>query len=293
MKRKPLRVVTFNFLPVAYNLLTSWIREAGHKHVLAVTTPGPKSRPTPSYKGIIEAAPRNVDILVTTRLGRVATPLIRELKPDLIACFSFPYRITPELCAIPTYGAVNLHPAVLPAYRGPNVMRQFYEGAPVFGATAHWIAPDYDTGKILSQKSAAMPDEVTTEAILPVWARLMSEAISEGMERAIAGDPGTTQDDSQATYAAPFTEEEHWLNWNEPQRVIQRKVTGLNLMGPGQAKADVNGDLFKVMALNVLSDQHSSAARGTCIERSEESLVIQVADGAIRLEVESLAEIRD
>jgi methionyl-tRNA formyltransferase len=229
-------------------------------------------------------------VLVTTRLRRVATPLIRELKPDLIACFSFPYRITPELCAIPTYGAVNLHPAVLPAYRGPNVMRQFYEGWPVFGATAHWIAPDYDTGHILSQKSAPLPDEVTREAILPVWRKLMSEALNEGMERAIAGDPGRAQDDSQASYAAPFTEEEYWLNWNEPQRVIQRKATALNLLGPGRARANVKGELFKVMALNVLSASNSSAAPGTCIERSQESMVIQVADGAIRLEVEPLGE---
>lgn len=290
MKRKPLRVVTFNYLPVAYNLLAAWIGEAGHKHVLAVTTPGPKSRPTPTYKGVVEAAPRNVDVLVTTRLRRVATPLIRELKPDLIACFSFPYRITPELCAIPTYGAVNLHPTVLPAYRGPNVMRQFYEGGPVFGATAHWIAEDYDTGHILSQKSAPMPDEVTREAILPVWGGLMSEALREGMERAIAGHPGTAQDHSQASYAAPFTEQEHWLDWNDPQRVIQRKATSLNLLGPGQARANVDGDLFKVMALHLLSDQNSSHAPGTCIERHEQSMVIQVADGVIRIQVQPLAE---
>lgn len=290
MKKKPLRIITFNYLPVAYNLLTAWIRETGNKHVLAVTTPGPKSRPTPMYKDIVNAAPRHVDVLVTTRLRKVATPLIRELKPDLIICFSFPYRITPELCAIPTYGAVNVHPTVLPAYRGPNVMRQFYEDNSVFGATAHWIAEEYDTGRILSQKSAPMPEHATRDAILPVWGRLMSEAIHEGFARAIAGHPGTAQDHSQASYAANFTEEECWLNWNEPQRTIQRKTTALNLFGPSQAKANVDGELFKVMGLNLLPNQNSGHAPGTCIERHEQSIVIQVADGAIRLEIQALVE---
>ena len=79
-----------------------------------------------------------------------------KMRPDLIICFSFPYRITPEICTLPTYGAINLHPAVLPAYRGPNVLRPFYDGADVLGATMHWMAEDFDTGNIPSQRSEPM-----------------------------------------------------------------------------------------------------------------------------------------
>lgn len=48
MNTQPLKVVTFNFLPIAYDLVTQWIHDNGHQHLLAVTTPGPKSRPTPA-----------------------------------------------------------------------------------------------------------------------------------------------------------------------------------------------------------------------------------------------------
>lgn len=288
METKPLRIVTFNFLPIGYQLLTKWIHEAGHRHILAVTTPGPKSRPTPSYIDVVGAAPRDVDLLVTTRLRSVATPLIRALKPDLITCLSFPYRITPELCAIPTHGAVNVHPAVLPAYRGPNVMRQFYEGAPVFGATAHWIAEEYDTGRILSQHSAPMPEVVTVRTVLPPWGALMTAAIAEGMERAIAGDSGVEQDDAQATYAAPFTEEEKWLDWTESQRVLQRRVTALNMVGSGNAKATVDGESCQVLGLDILNKPNGGGIPGTCLERNEENAVVQVADGAVRIQLQPL-----
>ena len=290
MATKPLRIVTFNFLPIGFRLLTNWIHENGHQHVLAITTPGPKSRPTPAYINVVEMAPREVDVLVTTRLRKVATPLIRELKPDLITCLSFPYRITPELCEIPTHGAVNIHPAVLPAYRGPNVMRQFYEGWPVFGVTAHWIAPEYDTGDILSQKSAPMPEVVTLEAVGPQWRALMVEAINEGMERAIAGDPGTPQDDAQASYAAPFTEEEHWLDWHEPRLVIQRKAVALNMFGAGTAKSHVNGQTFQVMAFEALLDQSSNAEPGSCLDRRDDQLTVQATDGPVRIQVQPLDE---
>ena len=288
MSDAPLRIVTFNFLPLAYDLVTGWIRQNGHKHILAVTTPGPTTRPTPSYQGIVAKAPRDVDILVTTRLRNVATPLIRALQPDLIISFTFPYRITPELCAIPRYGAVNLHPAVLPAYRGPNVMRPFYEGAPVYGATLHWIAEEYDTGHILSQKSAPLPDEVLPDAIFPVWGRLMAEALAEGIARALAGEEGVPQDDSQASYAAPFSEEEKWIDLNEPRRVIQRKVTGLNMQGAGNAKVLIEQQPYTITALEMWSGNGTPAAPGQVLEREVDNLIVQVSDGPVRLRVEAL-----
>ena len=282
MSQSPLRIVTFNFAPEAYRAVRKWIIQGGHKHVLAVTTPGPLSRPTPSYTQIVEATPRDVDVLVTTRLKSVATPLIRELKPDLIFSFSFPYRIRPELCAIPTYGAVNLHPAVLPAYRGPNALRPFYEGAPIYGATAHWIAEEYDTGRILSQKGAAMPDMVTGETFAH-WFELMDETISEGMARAIAGDAGTEQNHAEATYAAPFAEEEYWLDWHDPQRVIKRKADVLNMFAPGTAKARIADEAYQVQSIELMEHSTTNEEPGTLIEKSAEAIVIQVADGQVRL----------
>ena len=284
---KALRIITFNFIPHAYNLVTACIKDAGHKHVLTITTPGPKSRPTPSYKSIIDTAPRDVEFLVTTRLRTVATPIIRALKADLILCMSFPYRITPEICSIPTHGAINVHPAVLPAYRGPNGMRPFYDGADVFGATAHWIDDDFDTGKILSKKSAEMPDFIDASTF-STWSDLISQAISEGMQRAIAGEVGEVQDDSKASYAALFTEEEHWIDWHEPHKVINRKVLALNGLGAGVAKTKVADEVFNIFAIDFLEKSDSRGQIvGECLDRNERSLLVQAQDGPVRIQVKA------
>lgn len=288
MTTDPLRIVTFNFLPLAYDYVVAWIHNNGHKHVLAVTTPGPTIRPTPQYIGIVENAPRDVDILVTTRLRNVATPLIRALAPDLIVCFSFPYRITPELISIPKYGAVNLHPAALPAYRGINVARPFYEGAPEYGATLHWIAEEFDTGNILSRQAAPMPEEITEANIFPTWLGLMEKALSEGIARALTGDPGDVQDESQASLANNFTEEEHWLDLSEPQRVVQRKVTGLNFGNSGEARVMIEGTPYLVTALNLLPAAESAVSPGQVIERTDETFIVQAADGPLELTVKPL-----
>lgn len=287
MPPNTLRIVTFNFHPLAFRSVRNWIENSGHTHILAVTTPGPLSRPTPSYTQIVEAAPRNVDVLITTRIKSVATPLIRELKPDIILSFSFPYRITPELCALPTVGAVNLHPAVLPSYRGPNAMRPFYDGAPVYGATLHWIAEEYDTGNILSQKSAPTPDVITQETV-ELWFELIGEAMTEGIERAIAGDSGDEQNHAEATYAAEFTDDEHWLDWQEPKQTIKRKESVLNLFENGSVKAEIAGRSFRVLSLEPLKSSATVEPPGTVIEQSDKSVVMQVADGQVRIIVEPL-----
>lgn len=185
----PLRVVTFNYNPWAFEHVRAWIVKHNHKHVLAVTTPGPKSRPTPSYTGIVEAAPRNLDVLVSTRMKTVITPTVRALRPDLILCFSFPYRLSAELCAIPKLGAVNLHPAPLPAYRGQNVLRIIYDGNPI-GAALHWVAEEFDTGNLLRTnvyfRLAAVPT-----AILIALSQALLNCTRNGHDAIVIGSPVT------------------------------------------------------------------------------------------------------
>jgi methionyl-tRNA formyltransferase len=283
MATKPLRIVTFHFLPIAFQMVSQWIEANGHKLILVVTTPGPKTRPTPSYSDLVKSAPRQVDILVTTRLRRVATPLIRELAPDLLLSFSFPYRITPELCQIPKFGAVNLHPTPLPAYRGPNVMRGVYDGWPEVGATLHWIDENYDTGRILSKKTAAMPELATPEAVTARWGPTMLAALTEGVDKAVAGDPGSEQDDSQASYAAPFGEKEYRLDLTEAKNIILRRTTALNFMGPGKVRAVIDGQMIAVQSVNPLPDDSVRHPLGSSIAKTDQTWTAQAADGLIEI----------
>jgi methionyl-tRNA formyltransferase len=196
---------------------------------------------------------------------------------------TFPYRIPPELTSIPRYGAVNLHPAPLPYYRGPNPARLIYDGFPTLGATLHRTEEEFDTGVVYSLHTAPLPDVVTPEAIFAVWPRLMTQAFAEGVEQAVAGAPGTPQDHSQATYAAPFSEEEHWLDWTEPRAVVQRKVTALNLLGQPSARGRIAGKEYIIQRVEPLAEAPAGAAPGAILDHNNTSMVIAVGDGAVRV----------
>ena len=276
-----LRIVTFNNLLGPFQIVQRWAAQAGHTVVLAVTTPGPTTRRTTSYKEILATASPDLDILVTTRLRRVAMPLIRELRPDLIVSFTFPYRLPPELRALARLGAVNLHPTPLPAYRGPNPMRLVFDGYHQMGATLHWTADEFDTGAILSQHTAPMPADLTVERMFATWAPLMAQTLAEGVARAVAGEPGSTQDEAGASYAAPFSPDEYRLDWRDPGYRLQQKCVALTAMGSG-ARAAFNDIEYRITQISPISDE-SGSTPGTILSQDSESSTIACGDGAARI----------
>lgn len=278
-----LRVVTFNYLPSAYKFVSDWIQENGHEHILAVTSPGIKTRATPSYKDMLTLVDSQVTTLISSKMKSVVMPILRQLKPDIILCFTFAHRFDTEICQIPTYGAVNIHPSVLPLYRGPNPLRQFYEGASEFGVTAHRIAECYDTGEILSQESEKLPQFVSQDTAVR-WGQLIKKCIANGMERAISGKQGIIQNHSQATYGGAFTDAEKWVDLNEPTSVVLRKTLGLNLAG-GLAKTLINGQIYKIHTAQYLPYLSAHAA-GRIIAQRQNVYDVTTADGAVKLTLE-------
>jgi methionyl-tRNA formyltransferase len=275
-----LRVVVYSVLPPAFQVLQEWVKRHEHKLALVVTSPGPSSRRMPSYSQIVAMCPPGQDVLVTTRPRRTA-PLIAALAPDLVVSFSFPYRIPPEVTSIPRFGAVNLHPAPLPRYRGPNPARAIFDGAPTLGATLHRTEADFDTGAILSRHERPMPADVTAEQVFPAWRETMVSALEEGTRLAIEGAPGVPQDHAGATYAGEFTDEDRALDWNLPARSLQCRVTALSLFG-GAARAPVNGRTVAIARVTPVPGVPAPAAPGTVLARVDNVVTICTADGIVQ-----------
>lgn len=276
-----LRIVTFNVFPPAYAMVAGWAARHGHRLVLLVTSPGRQGeRYGSGYRELVAAVPPEQDVLITSRLRRTAAPAIAALAPDLLVSATFPHRIPPEVTALPRFGAVNLHPAPLPRGRGPTPQRLIYEGDLVVAGTLHRIAPEFDAGAVLSCRRRRLPPDVTPAMILGAWSVLLVEALAEGVSRAVAGEAGETQDEAAATYAAPFTEAERWLRWDEPALTVQRRAAALNLLGPS-ARAWIGGQDALVLDVRARPDVTSTGLPGTVLERTANGATIRVEDGAV------------
>ncbi|MCP4168559.1 MAG: hypothetical protein GY759_22070 [Chloroflexi bacterium] len=113
-----------------------------------------------------------------------AISVMRVLQADVICVSCFPRILPKEWLDSPAVGALNLHPSLLPAYRGPNpLFWQFRAGEELFGMTLHFMNEGIDSGDIVDQGVVSMPDGVTTvEAtgrLAQLGARLLVDALAK------------------------------------------------------------------------------------------------------------------
>jgi methionyl-tRNA formyltransferase len=138
-------------------------------------------------------------------------------RPDVILVACFPYVFPPALLQLPRLGCLNLHPSLLPAYRGPApLFWQFRQGERQTGVTLHVMDERLDAGDILLQAALPLHDGLTgpeAEALLAEQGgQLMLEALD-----LLARDALTPrkQDESAGSYfpwpAEPdFQISRHW-----------------------------------------------------------------------------------
>lgn len=278
-----LRIVTCNILPGIYRVIAGWAAEHGHHIILLVTSPvGTATRYGSSYHDLVAAAPPSQDILITDKMRKTLTPVIAALQPDLLISATFPHRLPARLTAIPRYGAINIHPAPLPAWRGPNPLRPIYDGELIAGITLHRTAPEFDAGEIYSQQQRAITLDTTPQEISRMWGEMVRSALEEGVPRAIAGEPGEVQDESRVGYAAAFTPEERWISWDWPGDLVRRRVLALSIPVP-TAQAWLGTEQVTISAVQAEPGPAPDAPPGTILAQGGDRATIRVGDGAVTI----------
>jgi len=87
---------------------------------------------------------------------------LKALQPDFIVSYFFNQWIGPEVRATAARDAINIHPSLLPALRGPDpVFRTLERNLPASGLTIHRIADELDLGQILYQEQFTVPPGLT------------------------------------------------------------------------------------------------------------------------------------
>lgn len=143
---------------------------------------------------------------------------LAALQPDVacVACFS--RKIPPVLLALPRYGFLNVHPSLLPAYRGPApLFWQFRQGEPHTGVTVHWMDEGLDTGDVVLQTAVSFPDGIPGSQADRLCAQAGGELLVQAIQQLPNGLPRLPQSSMAvaASYhpwpkTADFALSTHW-----------------------------------------------------------------------------------
>ena len=105
--------------------------------------------------------------------------LIQNYSPDIILVSCFGKRLPDEILSIPTLGCFNLHPSLLPKFRGPTpVFWQFKYAADLFGITLHRMTYNFDDGDIINQSEIKLDDGISYLQAISELANLSASLIN-------------------------------------------------------------------------------------------------------------------
>lgn len=151
---------------------------------------------------------------------------LARLEPDIIVVASFGVILPQSVLNIPPYSCINLHPSLLPRYRGPTpVPAAILAGDDITGATIMLIEKKIDSGPILAQREFPIePSDTTlslTEKLAHASADLLVETLPGWFDRAITPRP---QRHEEATYTKMINKRDGEINWTLPAVDLWRRV---------------------------------------------------------------------
>ncbi|MCF7847557.1 MAG: methionyl-tRNA formyltransferase [Kiritimatiellales bacterium] len=235
-----------------------------------------KLRPSP-LKAAAEG--KHIPVLTPEKVGAPeSVEALAALKPDLFVVVAYGQYIPSRVINLAPHEAINLHPSLLPKYRGAAPIQwAVANGDKTTGVSIICLAQKMDAGDIIRQAEHPVADDDTAGTLhdkLAIFgAELLLQAIDDIRNGTVVRLP---QDDSQAVEIRKLIKEDGRIDWSFPAETIRNRIRGFNPW-PGCCCELPDGEMLKVWAAQ-LED-----GRGTPGDVLDEQLLVATGEGALRL----------
>lgn len=207
---------------------------------------------------------------------------IAALAPDLLVVVAYGALLPRSVLDLPSRGAVNIHPSLLPAYRGPAPIQwAIINGERETGVTSIFMTEAMDAGDIiLTEKVPVLPEE-TAGQLHDRLAEIGAALLSRTVRAIVAGeaDP-VAQDDNLVTYAPRLTKADGRVDWSRP---AERLVDFIRGMTPWPGAHTIWGDRrLNIQRAKAVKSQ-VPAAPGTVIQGFPGELRVKAGQDALSI----------
>jgi methionyl-tRNA formyltransferase len=241
-----LRVVVVTRIPPVFLGFHQAVLDAGHEPVALLTL----SDESPFVPELLRSVPAGLDVLMPGTRSAVA-PLLEAVKPDLVLCMGFPWKIPAEALAVPRLGWLNGHPSQLPRHRGPvPIAWAIRNGDEDIGISFHFMDADLDTGPVVARASMPLGDWAEPEELYGRLAPVIVETLGEALRRIETGERGTVQPDG-GEYETFFSASDVWLDPALTASELYRLVWAWHFTIPYETErgplVDLDGETVRVL----------------------------------------------
>ncbi|MGQ9535480.1 MAG: methionyl-tRNA formyltransferase [bacterium] len=156
--------------------------------------------------------------------------ILSGIQPDLFVLSAYGYILSSELLRIPRLGGINIHPSILPKYRGAApIQRAIMAGEKITGITIFFMDEKIDHGKIILKKELEINENETYGSLANRLALLGAEIINEVIDNIEKNNYTLIeQNETEMTYAKKIQKEEMFINWSDNSNKIHNLVRALS-----------------------------------------------------------------
>jgi methionyl-tRNA formyltransferase len=146
--------------------------------------------------------------------------------PDLIVVAAFGQILPRPVLALPRYGCLNIHPSLLPRFRGASpVAAAILAGVRFTGVSIMLMDEGLDTGPLLGRAQVPVAAIDTTGSLIAKLSRVGAPLLLEVLPRWLGGElTPQPQNEAQASYAGPISKEAGEIDWRLAAVDIWRRV---------------------------------------------------------------------
>jgi len=169
----------------------------------------------------------NISIFCPVHLDSTCREEISKVAPDIFVCFAYGHIFGPKFLASFRLGGINLHPSLLPKYRGCTpVNAAILNSDKETGFSIQKIVLATDEGDIIAQKKITLTGTETAESLLNYCAEeggiILSEILISTAEKNEL--PPSTPQHGESSYCEMIKKEDGKINWNDTAESIDAKI---------------------------------------------------------------------
>jgi len=240
---------------------------------------GLKRRPVPVKEFAIEA---NIDYVECENLEEEnCKRRLIGYNPDFLVVCDYGKILSGEILTIPKIAPLNIHPSLLPKYRGAApIERTILNGERETGISIIVMNEKIDAGEVVLQKKVSIGEDETKGDLIEKLSSLVPELLKQAMEGLITGKIIPHPQTGASSYAKKIKKEELFIDWREDAVKVKNKINAFSPI-PG-ARSKLGNEIVKILRARVLN-QALSLSPGEIYIEHHTRLFVGTGKGVVEI----------
>lgn len=208
--------------------------------------------------------------------------ILQKFNADVMVVAAYGLLIPETILHIPRLGCINIHPSLLPRWRGAApIQRTIAAGDTITGVTIMQMDHGLDTGPILLQQQYVLDPDETSQTLHDQLATLGAKTLIEALDLLSQNKMSAhSQDNESATYAHKITKAEALLDWTRSAIELELDIRAFNPWPI--AHTSWQGLDLRIFAAKAIAKDHQESPR-TILHAGRDGIDIATGKGVLRL----------